>query len=67
MPDFYKCCRGCERRHIGCHADCKDYNGARKNAAVYNAKRREERRGYIEAAGMLEANLQRMGVRIKQK
>lgn len=22
---FFECCRGCQKRHAGCHSECKDY------------------------------------------
>lgn len=25
-----KCCKGCERRHVGCHSECKEYIHAKK-------------------------------------
>lgn len=24
------CCKGCERRHIGCHSECEDYKSQKK-------------------------------------
>lgn len=30
MDIKFICCKGCERRFVGCHSDCKDYLDAKK-------------------------------------
>lgn len=54
---LFECCHTCQRRHVGCHGDCSDYNAAKKKN---NAKKREEQRGYIEYVGRMQANMQRL-------
>jgi hypothetical protein len=39
MKNTFECCHNCERRHIGCHADCQEYLTAK--AAILEAKRRK--------------------------
>ena len=39
-------CLDCERRQVGCHAECDDYIGYRERLKVYKDKVLEERKKY---------------------
>lgn len=36
-------CRGCERRHVGCHGRCGEYKAYRAAIDAHNAKRKAEK------------------------
>ncbi len=40
MNDKYTCCRGCQERHIGCHATCEK----KKRADEKHRKEREAKK-----------------------
>ena len=65
--NLFECCRTCERRQVGCHGSCVEYNAARKALSALNKKKRAEQRGYIERMSALETSLRSMGVKLKQR
>lgn len=43
----YNCCKNCEKRHSGCHADCEEYNTIKdKNDQIKEMIRKEKENEY---------------------
>ena len=36
------CCKNCDKRFVGCHAQCKEYNEQKKELAVAKELKRVE-------------------------
>lgn len=48
-------CYGCERRHIGCHAECESYKRIKaERAAAKAAKRKGDLAGAVLSAGYIK-------------
>ena len=41
-------CKGCSKRHLGCHANCEEYLDFRKWKTELNEKIRKEKEAFVE-------------------
>lgn len=49
-------CKDCERREVGCHAECPEYQAFRKALDKWNRDAREEEERGVDADKMLIEN-----------
>lgn len=40
---MYCACKGCEKRHVGCHSECPDYQEYQKSLEEYRKTRYENK------------------------
>ncbi len=53
--NYFKCCKGCIRRHPGCSSKCQDYAQARARYDADAEKYRKWQRGEVDyAAGKMK-------------